>query len=64
MAQKKRDNNKSNSRDSKKGEFNMNPFDFIEQSKKKLENFYNKLQKDRKASMSFQNKYWSKQSWI
>ena len=50
MAQKKRDNNKSKIRDSKKGKFNMNPFDFIEQGKKKLENFYSKLQKDRKKS--------------
>ena len=50
MAQKKRDNNKSNSRGSKKGKFNMNPFDFIEQSKNKLENFYKKLQKERKIN--------------
>ena len=33
MAQKKRDNNKSDSRDSKKRKFDMNPFDFIEQAK-------------------------------
>ena len=39
MAQKKRDNNQSNSRGSKKGKFDMNPFNFIEQGKKKLENF-------------------------
>ena len=45
MAQKKRDNNKSDSRDSKKGKFDMNPFNFIEQGKNKLENFYKKLQK-------------------
>ena len=30
MAQKKRGNNKSDSRDSKKGKFDMNPFNFIE----------------------------------
>ena len=50
MAQKKRDNNKSDSRDSKKRKFDMNPFNFIEQGKKKLENFYKKLQKDRAIS--------------
>ena len=48
MAQKKRDNNKFNSRDSKKGKFDMNPFNFIEQVKNKLQNFYTKLQKERK----------------
>ena len=50
MAQKKRDKNKSDSRDSKKVKFDMNPFDFIEQSKNKLESFYKKLQKERKIS--------------
>ena len=50
MVQKKRDNNKSNSRDSKKGKFDVNPFNFIEQGKNKLENFYKKLQKDRAIS--------------
>ncbi len=50
MALKKRDNNKSNNRDSKKGNFDMNPFNFIEQSKNKLENFYKKLQKEKKIS--------------
>ena len=50
MALKKRDNNKSNSRESRKVKFNLNPFDFIEQSKNKLENFYKKLQKERKIS--------------
>ena len=50
MAQKKRDNNKSDSRGSKKGKFDMNPFNFIEQGKNKLENFYKKLQKDRAIS--------------
>ena len=50
MAQKKRDNNKPDSRDSKKGKFDMNPFNFIEQGKIKLENFYKKLQKDRAIS--------------
>ena len=50
MVLKKRDNNKSKIRDSKKGKFNMNPFDFIEQGKNKLENFYKKLQKDRAIS--------------
>ena len=33
MAQKKRDNNKSNGRDSKKGKFDLNLFNFIEQGK-------------------------------
>ena len=47
MAQKKRDNNKSDSRGSKKGKFDMNPFNFIEEGKNKLENFYKKLQKDK-----------------
>ena len=28
----------------------MNPFNFIEESKNKLDNFYKKLQKDRKIS--------------
>ena len=50
MAQKKKDKNKSGSRDSKKGKFDMNPFNFIEQGKNKLENFYKKLQKDRAIS--------------
>ena len=50
MAQKKRDKNRSNSRLSKKGKFDMNPFNFIEQSKNKLKNFYTKLQKERKIS--------------
>ena len=50
MAQKKRDNNTSDSRGSKKGKFDMNPFNFIEQGKNKLENFYKKLQKDRAIS--------------
>ena len=50
MAQKKRDNNKSDSRASKKGKFDMNPFNFIEEGKNKLENFYKKLQKDRAIS--------------
>ena len=50
MVQKKRDSNKSNSRDSKKGKFDMNPFNFIEQGKNKLQNFYTKLQKERKIS--------------
>ena len=50
MAQKKRDNNKSDGRDSKKGKFDMNPFNFIEQGKNKLQNFYTKLQKERKIS--------------
>ena len=50
MAQKKRDNNKSDSRDSKKGKFDMNPFNFIERGKNKLQNFYTKLQKERKIS--------------
>ena len=50
MAQKKRDNNKSDSRDSKKGKFDMNPFNFIEHGKNKLENFFTKLQKERKIS--------------
>ena len=48
MAQKKRDNNKSDSRVSKKGESHMNPFKFIEHGKNKLGNFYKKLQKERK----------------
>ena len=52
MAQKKRDNNKFNSRDSKKGKFDMNPFNFIEQGKNKLQNFYTKLQKEREISLS------------
>ena len=50
MVQKKRDSNKSNSRDSKKGKFDMNPFNFIEQGKNKLQNFFTKLQKERKIS--------------
>ena len=50
MALKKKDNNKSNSQDSKKGKFDMNPFNFIEQGKNKLQNFYKKLQKERKVS--------------
>ena len=50
MAQKKRDNIKSNSRGSKKVKFDMNPFNFIEQGKNKLQDFYTKLQKDRKIS--------------
>ena len=50
MTQKKRDKNKSDSRDSKKVKFDMNPFGFIEQSKNKLENFYKKLQKERKIN--------------
>ena len=50
MAQKKRDNNKSDSKDSKKGKFDMNPFNFIDQGKNKLQNFYTKLQKERKIS--------------
>ena len=50
MAPKKRDNNKSDSRGSKKGKFDMNPFNFIEQGKNKLQNFYEKLQKDRAIS--------------
>ena len=50
MAQKKRDKNQSNSRDSKNGKFDMNPFNFIEQGKNKLQNFYKKLQKDRAIS--------------
>ena len=50
MVQKKRDSNKSNSRDSKKGKFDMNPFNFIEQGKNTLQNFYTKLQKERKIS--------------
>ena len=36
MAQKKKDKNKSGSRDSKKGIFDMTPFNFIEQGKNKL----------------------------
>ena len=50
MAQKKRDKNQSNNRVSKKGKFDMNPFNFIEQGKNKLQNFYEKLQKDRAIS--------------
>ena len=50
MALKKRDNNKSNGRENKKGKFDLNPFNFIEESKNKLDNFYKKLQKDRKIS--------------
>ena len=50
MAQKKRGNNKSDSRDSKKGKFDINPFNFIEEGKNKLEKFYKKLQKDRAIS--------------
>ena len=50
MAQKKRDNNKPDSRGSKKGKFDMNPFNFIEQGKNKLQNFYTKLQKERKIN--------------
>ena len=50
MALKKRDNNKSNGRDNKKSKFDLNPFNFIEESKNKLDNFYKKLQKDRKNS--------------
>ena len=50
MALKKKDTNKSSSQDSKKGKFNMNPFDFIYQGKNKLENFYKKLQRDRAIS--------------
>ena len=45
MAQKKRDNNKSDGRDSKKGKFDMNPFNFFEQGKNKLDNFYKKYKK-------------------
>ena len=40
MAQKKRDSIKSDSRVSKKGKFDMNTFNFIEEGKKKLENLY------------------------
>ena len=36
MAQKKRDNNKPDSRGSKKGKFDMNPFNFIEHGKNKF----------------------------
>ena len=39
MGQKKRDSNKSDSRGSKKGKFDRNPFNFIEQGKNKLENY-------------------------
>ena len=50
MVLKKRDNNKSKIRDSKKGKFDMNLFNFIEQGKNKIQNFYTKLQKERKVS--------------
>ena len=62
MPQKKRDNNKSDSRDSKKGKFDMNPFSFIEQCKNKLQIFYTKLQKERKIRVKGKIIIWT--NWL